>query len=162
MEAFILADRVVAKQHMSPLDRKDPKYLKKYDLPSSVPRTQQIPRRKMKMKENSMRQSHPIGCQKVRNLLSTITEDMECRHSQDKPTQEANFDKYFSCQTDPSKSSWEVRKPKDALLIRPIQPQPQIYDAMVSPVSPRAPCWTFTPHSRQIGLPQQAPPARPP
>ena len=157
MEAFILADRVVTKQHMSPLHPKDPKYLKKYDLPSSAPRTQQISRRKMKMKENSMHQSHTNACQKVKNFLSTITEGIGCRHSQDKPWQEVTFDKYFWCQTDQSKSSWEVRKSnKDALLIRPIKPQPQLYDAIVSSISPRAPCCTFTPHNRQIGLPPQA------
>jgi hypothetical protein len=155
MEAFILADRVVTKQHMARIDHKEPKYLKKYDLPTPIPRTKQIPRARRKMKENAIRQSHPTASLKVRNLLSTITEGMGCRHSQDKPTQEANFDKYFSCQTDPSKNTWEVRKPKEALLIRPIQPQPQLYDPQLSPVSPRAPCWTFTPHSRQIGTPHQ-------
>lgn len=161
MEAFILADRVVTKQHMARLDHKELKYLKKYDLPAAAPRTRLLPKQHHKTKENALRQSQPAPSLKVRNLLSTITEGMRWRLSMEKAPQEASFDKYFSCQSDPSKNIWEARKPKDALLIRPILPQPHLYDVLIDPVSPRAPCWTFTPHSRRLGTPHRPTPVRP-
>jgi hypothetical protein len=85
MEAFILADRVVTLEHMASTDHKQPKYIKKYDLPTRRARRQPISRT-APHKENAIRRSHPACELKVRNLLSTITEGMGGRALQDRST----------------------------------------------------------------------------
>ena len=68
MEAFILADRVIAQKHMeTPTPR--PKYLKKYDLPPHTPavRVRTAPNRK------HLKCMALINVPKVKDLLSDLS-----------------------------------------------------------------------------------------
>lgn len=105
MEAFILAERVLTAQHMSRQDHKDLKYLKKYDLPSHCVRKRRLPN-KSPSKENLLNHTQPLSSKKIKNLLSTIKEDIIGSPHREEHTEECKINQYFSCQSDPSKNVW--------------------------------------------------------
>jgi hypothetical protein len=73
MEAFILEERVLTAQHMSRLDHRDLKYIKKYDLPTRSSYMTSTPKADHTHKESRINRTPPINFRKIKNLLSTLT-----------------------------------------------------------------------------------------
>lgn len=74
MEAFILADRVLTKEHMSPRPKLELKYIKKYDLPTQTHSHFQI-KKKTKNHRIIFNQTPTVDTRKVKNLLSSLIEE---------------------------------------------------------------------------------------
>lgn len=131
MEAFILADRVLARTHHVP---ERPKYLKRYDIPlhsSTTSHAPALPRR-------PLGSSHLLNTPKTKHLLKGL-----CLEPAQSCLTSPKLDKYFTVADDSNHECF--RKAKAALLIKTVDPHPQHYDADFASVSRRAPCWKFMP-----------------
>lgn len=135
MEAFILAEKVITSEHMTP-DKDRPKYLRKYDLPltTSKPRIQTLPLRKP---------YHPaalVNASRTKHLLLQLIGNKE---NKDLAQSRTKIEKYFTASSQPFRGI--CRKTKNGLLIRRVEPRPLHYDANFTSVSKRAPSWGFLP-----------------
>jgi hypothetical protein len=72
MEAFIIADHVIAKTHFEPSSKPHFKYLKKYDLPPKInPSIVESSPKKHNQKYNFLSYHQPVI--KTKKLLSALT-----------------------------------------------------------------------------------------
>jgi hypothetical protein len=119
MEAFILADRVLTKEHMSRQNAR-PKYLKKYDLPPHTPknRTQTSAHRKPLTPLSS------FNVPRTKDLLTGLVNLIERESSS---PNSHKIEKYFTMSSEPSRDGG--KKQKVGLLIRTLEPRSQYYDA---------------------------------
>jgi hypothetical protein len=94
MEAFILADRVLALTHSAPAR---PKYLKRYDLPPRTPSTPQrllLPRR-------PLAPANLLNAPRTKDLLATLAcsqtdTSLSSSNHASHPLQNPKMDKYFT------------------------------------------------------------------
>jgi hypothetical protein len=150
MEAFILADKVLAKTHMEPNSQVQLKYLKKYDLPPSVscshPTSNTIKSSSV-MNRSHAKRSQPLNMNKTKHLLSSLFDHNITAPVQPLRKNNLAVRKYFTLSSDYS-GSGHVKKGRNLLLVKKVEPQAQQYDTNIGFVTRRTPSWGFNPVHR--------------
>lgn len=150
MEAFILADRVLAKTHMEPNSQVQLKYLKKYDLPppiSSPHPTSNTVKSPSVMNRSPPQRSQPLNMNKTKHLLSSLFDPNITAPIQPLRKNNVAVRKYFTLASDFS-GSGHVKKGRNMLLVKKVEPQAQQYDTNIGFVTRRTPSWGFNPVHR--------------